>query len=476
MSILTVRRTSWWLTAVAVLALLLALLGPALLPRSASAKQTGRIQVFKTLVQDIGQQDTPMNRDTTLAGFMIDFQIFAGTGTTGELVDTVTVTLGRNANGEGNVGNGSQGFALSEELTPGTFTVCEVEVARGPNGETVTLNAEPRPEAGNGGSTGGTNQEQLGDNCIVVELTPGIAELQFLDEVVEQTTPPDNQQEEKGTPTPTVPADNQQEDTGAGDEQDDNTGNIAVFKTLCEDIGQQDTCMGRDTSLAGFEIDFQIFEGEGTTGELVDTVTVTLGRNANGEGNVGNGSQGFALSEELTPGTFTVCEVEVARGPNGETVTLNAEPRPEAGNGGSTGGTNQEQLGDNCIVVELTPGIAELQFLDEVVEQTTPPDNQQEEKGTPTPTVPADNQQEETGAGDEQDDKQDDTGSGEMPDNQQEDTGAGDEQDDQQEEVDVPSQMPSTGAGGAIPAAGAGIMSLAGIAAMAGALFTRRKR
>ncbi len=68
---------------------------------------------------------------------------------------------------------------------------------------------------------------------------------------------------------------------------------------------------------------------------------------------------------------------------------------------------------------------------------------------------------------------------GKTPDNQQEEkqTEAPVETpDNQQEEVDVPSQMPNTGAGGAIPAAGAGIAYLAGVAAMAGSLFTRRKR
>ncbi len=142
------------------------------------------------------------------------------------------------------------------------------------------------------------------------------------------------------------------------------TGNIAVFKFLCEDIGQQDTCNGRDTSLAGFTIDFQIFAGEGTEGDLVETVTVTLGENAGGGGNTGGGSQGRIVSGDLPVGTFTVCEVEVAIGPNGEEVPLEAFPRPTAGEGGSTGGTNQEQLGENCIVVDLTPGTAELKFLD----------------------------------------------------------------------------------------------------------------
>ena len=161
-----------------------------------------------------------------------------------------------------------------------------------------------------------------------------------------------------------VPALAQGQDGGPSDD-----GEIAVFKTLCDDIGQQDTCMGRDTSLDGFEIDFLVFEGEDNTGPLVQTITVTLGENENGGGNLGNGSMGRAVGEPLPAGdTFTVCEVEEARNPEtGEVVLLDAEPRPEAGNGGSTGG-QQTQFGENCITVELTDGTAELKFLDEVAE------------------------------------------------------------------------------------------------------------
>lgn len=193
-----------------VVALLMALIMPAFVavgPKQARAQggnpsETGTISVFKTLVNDIGQQDTPQNRDTSLAGFEIDFLVFAGETNTGTPVDTITVTLGENANGEGNVGNGSEGRATSTELPVGTFTVCEVEVARGPNGEMVPLDAEPRPEAGNGGSTGG-QQEQTFENCITVEITAGNAELQFLDEQVEEepTEIPDNQQDDKDTDT-----------------------------------------------------------------------------------------------------------------------------------------------------------------------------------------------------------------------------------------------------------------------------------
>ncbi len=220
-----------------VVALLMALIMPAFLavgPQRAVAQdgnpsETGTISVFKTLVDDIGQQDTPMGRDTSLAGFEIDFLVFAGETNTGTPVDTITVTLGENANGEGNVGNGSEGRATSIELEVGTFTVCEVEVARGPNGEEVLLDAEPRPEAGNGGSTGG-QQEQTFENCITVEITAGNAELQFLDEQVEElpTEIPDNQQEDTDTDTDTGADDDKQVDEDNKQEELPTTGGAPV--------------------------------------------------------------------------------------------------------------------------------------------------------------------------------------------------------------------------------------------------------
>jgi len=145
-------------------------------------------------------------------------------------------------------------------------------------------------------------------------------------------------------------------------------GQIAVFKTVCESIGQQDTCNGRDTSLDDHLVDFDIYAGTGTEGQLVETVSVTLGENAGGGGNVGDGSQGRIVSGELAPGTYTVCEIPVAYLLEGDqvihTVDLDAIPRPEPGNGGSTGG-QQTQFGDDCVVVEVTAsGTAEVKFLD----------------------------------------------------------------------------------------------------------------
>ncbi|HEX7195594.1 MAG TPA: prealbumin-like fold domain-containing protein, partial [Candidatus Limnocylindria bacterium] len=152
------------------------------------------------------------------------------------------------------------------------------------------------------------------------------------------------------------------------------SGLIAIFKTMCESIGQQDTCNGRDTSLDGYMIDFEIRAGASADGELIETATVTLNENAEGEGNTGNGSQGRVLSAELEPGTYTVCEIPVAylldEGGNViDEVDLEAVPRPEAGNGGSTGGDQEQIAGTDCVVVEVTAGTAEVKFLDTIADQ-----------------------------------------------------------------------------------------------------------
>jgi hypothetical protein len=149
----------------------------------------------------------------------------------------------------------------------------------------------------------------------------------------------------------------------------DTTGEIAIFKTMCASIGQQDTCNGRDTSLNNYMVDFRIYPGDDNVGEFT-TATVTLGENAEGQGNTGAGSQGRVLVEGLAPGTYTVCEIPVAYLLNAagtarvDEVELDAVPRPEAGNGGSTGGS-QTQLGNtDCIIVTVTNGRAEVKFLD----------------------------------------------------------------------------------------------------------------
>jgi hypothetical protein len=152
--------------------------------------------------------------------------------------------------------------------------------------------------------------------------------------------------------------------TRAGEGQ---TGSIAVFKTMCQDFGQQDTCNGRDTSLNGYHIDYTVEEWDEGAGDLVETIVVTLGDNAGGGGNLGGGSQGRNVGGDLPVGDYLVCEIEVAYLDDDE-VPLDALPRPEAGNGGSTGGS-QEEIDGNCIIVELTAGTAELKFLDQALDR-----------------------------------------------------------------------------------------------------------
>lgn len=143
------------------------------------------------------------------------------------------------------------------------------------------------------------------------------------------------------------------------------SGTIAIFKTMCESIGKQDVCNGRDTSLDGWHIDYTVQNDED---EVVQTITVTLGENAQDTGNTGGGSQGRNEGEPLPVGTYLVCEIPVAYNdadPRDE-VPLDVLPRPEPGNGGSSGGA-QEQIG-SCILVTITTGTSELKFLDQQLE------------------------------------------------------------------------------------------------------------
>lgn len=152
------------------------------------------------------------------------------------------------------------------------------------------------------------------------------------------------------------------------------TGRIAIHKTVCEDIGQQNTCKGRDKTHNDEGVDFAIYEGDSVTPE--STPIVVLGDNHLGNGNMGAGSQGRIVSEPLPTGTYTVCEVD---------DDFTSTPRPPAGGGGSTGGVNQEpgsvEGNTQCITVELNSGQAQLKFLNQAVPTATPPG-----QATPTPT------------------------------------------------------------------------------------------
>ncbi len=389
-------------------------------PATATATGTemgqARIAVFKSLCESIGNQNTCNGRDTSLDGYRINFNVYEGTGTSGAQVDTIPVILGTNANGTGNVGNGSEGRTVGTAtlVTGGTYTVCEVPQATKPGSPTVNLLAVPRPKASQGGSSGGSNQTLFGPNCIVVTLTPGEAELKFLDTIAAVTATPTATTGAATATSTTVPA-TATATTGAATATPTATtgaatatstavpatatatgtetgqARIAVFKSLCESIGNQNTCNGRDTSLDGYRINFNVYEGTGTSGAQVDTIPVILGTNANGTGNVGNGSEGRTVGTAtlVTGGTYTVCEVPQATKPGSPTVNLLAVPRPKASQGGSSGGSNQTLFGPNCIVVTLTPGEAELKFLDTIAAVTATPTATTGAATATSTTVPA---------------------------------------------------------------------------------------
>ena len=145
-------------------------------------------------------------------------------------------------------------------------------------------------------------------------------------------------------------------------------GTFAIFKTMCQNIGQQDTCNGRDSSLVDYHIDFTVdpvdSEGEPRDGQS-EVITVTLGDNDGDGGNLGGGSQGRKLGGELEPGYYLVCEIPIAYLDDDE-VPLSVLPRPDASGGGSTGGS-QAQFGDACILVNLGTGTEEVKFLDQQI-------------------------------------------------------------------------------------------------------------
>ncbi len=153
------------------------------------------------------------------------------------------------------------------------------------------------------------------------------------------------------------------------------TGIIAIFKMMCIEIGQQDVCNGRDTSLKDYKIDYHVHNGSNDQGSVVQTITVQLSNNDQSHGNTGDGSQGRNTGSALETGIYTVCEVPVAYKDN-DRVPLHVEPRPTASQGGSSGGSPQNQFGDKCITVQLNPGEPELKFL-----------NRKDVPASPTPTI-----------------------------------------------------------------------------------------
>ena len=352
------------LSLLAVVALLMAMIVPAFvavgpqraIAQGGSTSDTGTISVFKTLVTDIGEQDTPQNRDTSLDGFEIDFLVFAGETNTGTPVDTITVTLGQNDKDAGNVGDGSQGRKTSIELEPGTFTVCEVPVATNPEtGETVPLDAEPRPEAGNGGSTGGA-QLQTFENCVQVVVTTGNAEVKFLDEVMdEEPSPsPSPSPSPEASPSPSPEAspspspeaspspipDGQTPDNGQEGDKDTDTGGGKTPDT------QTDTGGGKDTGGGDVQDDTQTDTGGGDVQD--DTQTDTGGGDVqddtqtdSGGGDVQDDTQTDSGGGDVQDDTQTdTGGGDVQDDSQDDTQDETPADMPDTGAGGMAGGTS----------------------------------------------------------------------------------------------------------------------------------------
>ena len=82
-------------------------------------------------------------------------------------------------------------------------------------------------------------------------------------------------------------------------------------------IGSNHTCNGRDTSLDGYVVNFQVFKGDSASGAVLETIPVTLGLNDQSQGHTGDGSQGrnsgaLDYTAASPSNVFTVCEVPVA--------------------------------------------------------------------------------------------------------------------------------------------------------------------
>jgi len=126
------------------------------------AQAMSRITVDKTFCQSIGANNVCNGRMQFNGS--VDFDVFAGTATTGTPITTINVVIRE--------GNNSSGSTTTPDmfLTGGQFTVCE----RVPGG----FRSVPRPD----NSTGGSNQTATPNttNCITGNLVSGNNVFQFL--------------------------------------------------------------------------------------------------------------------------------------------------------------------------------------------------------------------------------------------------------------------------------------------------------
>ena len=116
---------------------------------------------------------------------------------------------------------------------------------------------------------------------------------------------------------------------------------IAVHKSICQSIAQDNSCSGTDQSLDGYSIRFDVYRLLSPSDRPEDTIVVALDQGA--------GSSGKDVSGELAGTFYTVCEVPLAYPPGGgAAVSLNGVPVPNGSN---------ETLTDGyplCMTVQLT--------------------------------------------------------------------------------------------------------------------------
>jgi hypothetical protein len=150
-------------------------------------------------------------------------------------------------------------------------------------------------------------------------------------------------------------------------------GTITADKTMCVAFGVNNTCDEKDITLSGYSIDFQVRAGADNVdgADVVQTITVVL--------TLAGGAQGHETGALLDPGTYTVCEVPIAKKTGQSDLDLDVAPRPEAGNGGSSGG--QQTVSGDCINVVVTTGNSQVKFLDVCTDDDCPT------PATPAPTA-----------------------------------------------------------------------------------------
>jgi hypothetical protein len=130
------------------------------------------------------------------------------------------------------------------------------------------------------------------------------------------------------------------------------TGNLKIVKITCAseaNITDQNTCNERLRDQQGKVFSFTVTAAAGSPPPPTSQIDVTIGQS-------GNGSEGDTTTPGFAAGTFTVCE--------NFTLGFKAIPRPESGNGGSTGGGQTVPPGmPNCIQVTTSgSGNAVLKF------------------------------------------------------------------------------------------------------------------